>query len=34
MSDITVQALTWIAAGSFLVFYLKRRRKRKALPGD
>jgi hypothetical protein len=32
MGDMTVQALIWIAAGSILVFYLKRRRKRKMLP--
>jgi hypothetical protein len=29
MSDMTMQAILWIAAGSVLVFYLKRRRKRK-----
>lgn len=32
MNDMTVQALIWIAAGSILVFYLRRRRKRKTLP--
>ena len=32
MSDMTVQALIWIAAGSMLVFYLRRRRKRKMVP--
>ncbi len=34
MNDMTVQALVWIAAGSCLLFYLKRRRKRKVLPTD
>lgn len=29
MSDMTVQGIIWIAAGSMLVVYLKRRRKRK-----
>lgn len=32
MSDMTVQALIWIGAGTILVFYFKRRRKRKTLP--
>ena len=32
MSDMTIQAMSWIAAGTLLVFYLKRRRKRKMLP--
>ena len=32
MSDMTIQALVWIAAGTILVLYLKRRRKRKILP--
>ncbi len=31
MSDMTIQALVWIAAGSILVLYMKRRRKRKTL---
>ena len=29
MSDMTMQGIIWIAAGSMLVVYLKRRRKRK-----
>ncbi len=32
MNDMTMQAIIWIAAGSILVFYLKRRRNRKMLP--
>ncbi len=32
MSDMTVQAIIWIGSGSLLVFYLKRRRKRKTIP--
>jgi len=32
MSDMTIQAIIWIAAGALLVFYLKRRRKRKMTP--
>jgi len=32
MSDMTIQAIIWIAAGALLVFYLKRRRKRKMMP--
>lgn len=32
MGDMTVQAVIWIAAGTILVFYLKRRRKRKTMP--
>ncbi len=32
MNDMTVQALIWIAAGAILVFYLRRRRKRKMVP--
>lgn len=32
MGDMTVQALIWIGAGTLLVFYLKRRRKRKTTP--
>lgn len=29
MDGMTVQAIIWIAAGALLVFYMKRRRKRK-----
>ena len=29
MNDMTLQAIIWLAAGSALVFYLKRRRNRK-----
>lgn len=32
MSDMTIQAGIWIAAGVMLVMYLKRRRKRKMTP--
>lgn len=32
MSDMTMQAIVWISAGSLLVLYLKRRRKRKIEP--
>ncbi len=32
MSDMTVQALIWMAAATLLVLYLKRRRKRKIEP--
>lgn len=32
MSDVTIQAILWIAAATCLVLYLKRRRKRKMLP--
>lgn len=31
MGEVTMAAM-WIAAGSMLVLYLKRRRKRKSLP--
>jgi len=31
MGEVTMAAM-WIAAGSMLVLYLKRRRKRKTLP--
>jgi len=32
MNDLTMQGIIWFAAGSILVFYLKRRRNRKTLP--
>ena len=32
MSDLTMQAIIWIAAMTILVMYLKRRRKRKLQP--
>lgn len=32
MNEAMVQALVWVGAGSVLVLYLKRRRKRKTLP--
>ena len=32
MNDIVVQGLLWVAAGSCLVLYMKRRRNRKMVP--
>jgi len=31
MNDIVVQGLIWVGAGAVLVFYLRRRRNRKAV---
>lgn len=32
MSDVTMQAIMWVAAGGVLVFYMIRRRNRKIQP--
>ena len=32
MDSMAVQGVLWVAAGSLLLFYMKRRRNRKTLP--